>query len=234
MNNNGILSSIEYKRVNASAEFMMLLRNEILHLNENTKDEGIAYLDKATQNRVFESACSFFKSQGINTPAELRGAYEGHRDAIYNTKKHLLQTLLREEEKRKGNKWRMLFDVAEKGELSTLSGDPIIDIATIWGLNYAGDKRRFNIVAEQAKWNWETCASVACSDLANPEILERIRSYAQPHPELGYILRIIARNPSSTKETITKIAEDSNLGFWSVVARKRLEDGLDAAVKMGS
>jgi predicted nucleotidyltransferase len=208
MTNNGILSSAEHERVKVAAEFMFLLRNEILHLNQNTKDEDTSCLDKATQNRVFESAYPFFKSQGINTHTELRRAYEGHRDIIYSTKAHLLQTLLGEEAKRKGDTWKRLFDAAEKGELSRLTGDPVIDIAAIWGLNYAGDKRGFNTVSEQAKWNWEVCASIACSNLANPEILERIRSYARSRLELSYILRIIARNPNSTKETVTKIAED--------------------------
>lgn len=223
MNNNGILSSTEYEKLMVSAEFMMLLKNEVLHLNQNTEDKGIPCLDNATQSRVFESARPFFKSHGINTHTELHSAYEEHSDIIYNTKVHLLQILLKEEEKRKGDTWRKLFDAAEKGELSTLSGDPIIDIATIWGLSHAKNEKEFNIVAKQAKWNWEICASIACSGLADPKLLEGIRSYAQPHQELGYVLRIIARNPNATKDTITKIADDSNLGFWSIVAKKRLD-----------
>ncbi len=140
-------------------------------------------------------------------------------------------TLLREEEKRKANSWRKLFDAAEKGELTTLSDDPLIRIATIWGLHHARDKKQFNAVAKQAVWDWEVYASIACSDLASPEILEGIRSYCQPVPEQGYILRIIGRNPNASDETITKIAEDSSLGIYSIVAKKRLADGLDAAIK---
>lgn len=34
------------------------------------------------------------------------------------------------------------------------------------------------------------------------------------------------------KRSVAKIAEESNLGFWSMVAKKRLEAGLDAARKL--
>jgi hypothetical protein len=184
------------------------------------------------ERRVLESAHLFFGSHNINTPAELHRVYEEYRNVIYNIKLRLFRTLLEEEEKRKGSAWKESFGMAERGELSALDGDPIIDMAMIWGLNRAGDTRGFNAVAKQVKWNWETCASMACSNLASPELLENIRSYCQPRPELRYVLRIIARNPSATKETITRIAEDSSLGFWSAVAKKRLEAGIAAAISL--
>lgn len=231
MNSNGVLSSTEYETTKVAVEFTSLLRNEILHVNHNTKDKGITHLDTATQERVLASSPAFFSAYGANTPSELRGVHETHRKVIYDTKMHLWQTLILEEEKRKGSTWRKLFDAAGKGELSSLTEDPLINVATVWGLHYAGDKRQFNVVAKQAKWDWEVYASIACSNLASPEVLEGIRSYCQPVPEQGYILRIIGRNPNASKETITKIAEDNSLGIYSIVAKKRLEEGLDAAIK---
>lgn len=225
-NKNGILSNAEYDKAKAAAEFMIILRNEILHINKNTKDNHMAYIDKSVEHRVFESAYQFFKSQGINTPEELHKAYEGYRNTIYETKEHTLKILLREEEKRKGKAWRKSFDMAEKGELSTPTGDSLIDIAMIWGLNHVGDKNSFNKVANQLNWNWGTCASIACSRLASPEMLERIRSHCQPFSELGYVLWLISENPNATKETITSIAKDLPLGFWSVTAKRRLEDSV--------
>ncbi len=100
-----------------------------------------------------------------------------------------------------------------------------MDIAMIWGLNHVGDKNSFNNVANQLNWNWGTCASIACSRLASPEMLERIRSHCQPFVELGYVLWLISENPNATKETITSIAKDLPLGFWSVAAKRSLSDG---------
>lgn len=231
MNSNGVLSSTEYETAKVAVEFTSLLRNEILHVNQNTKDKGITHLDTATQERVLASSPAFFSAYGANTPSELRGVHEMHRKVIYGTKMHLWQTLLLEEEKQKGSTWRKLFDAAEKGELSTLSEDPLINVATVWGLHHTGNKKQFNVVAKQAKWDWEVYASIACSNLASPEVLEGIRSYCQPVPEQGYILRIIGRNPNAREETITKIAEDNSLGIYSIVAKKRIEEGLDAAIK---
>ena len=231
MSGNGVLSNAEYEATKVAVEFTSLLRNEILHVNQTTKDKGITHLDNVTRERVLGSSPSFFKCHGASTSSELRGVYEKHRKAIYDTKMHLWQVLLLEEEKRKGTTWKKLFDAAGKGELSSLTEDPLINVATVWGLHYAGDKKRFNVVAKQAKWDWEVYASIACSNLASPEVLEGIRSYCQPVPEQGYILRIIGRNPNASKETITKIAEDNSLGIYSIVAKKRLEEGLDACIK---
>ena len=231
-NRNGILSNTEYERVKAAAEFMILLRNEILHINKNTDKEGIAHLDGSIEKRVLESAYLFFKKQNINTPNELHKTYEENRCIISGTKKHLFKLLLREEEKYKGSKWRRSFDMAERGELRIPTGDSLIDIAMIWGLNRVGDTHGFNNMAKKVNWNWGTCASMACSNLASPDLLESIRSYCQPFPELRYVLRIIARNTNTTKETLTAIAEDSGLGFWSAVAKRRLKDGLNAAINL--
>jgi hypothetical protein len=184
------------------------------------------------ERRVLESAHQFFRNQNVNTPDELHRAYEANRSVIYNIKMHLLKTLLREEGKRKGNLWRKSFDMAERGELGTPSGDPLIDIAAIWGLNCAGDGRRFNVLAKKTSWNWGTCASMACSNLASPELLEGIRSYCQQSSELGYVLCLIAENPNATEETIAKIAGGSPRGFWSAVAEKRLEEKLAATVNL--
>ena len=226
MNKNGILSDSEYDDVKVAAEFMILLRNEILHVNKNTKYDHIAYINKEMEHRVFESASDFFKSYNINTPEELHKVYQKHRKIIFNIKLNLFKILLDEEEKRKGSIWRRTFNLAEKGELNTPSGDPIIDIAMIWGLNRLGDKNRFNNITKQLNWNWGTCSSIACSNLASPELLENIRSYCQSFPELGYVLRLISENPNTNKETLSKIAEDPNFGFWSEVAKKRLESRL--------
>ena len=224
LNKNGILSDAEYETVRDAAEFIILLRNEILRINMSTRGVRMAHLDRATERQVLESAHPLFRSQNISTPDELHRTYEVHRKVIHHTRIGLLKTLLREEEKRKGDRWKKLFDMAERGELSTPSGDPLIDIAAIWGLNHVGDARGLNSLAKKLKWNWGTCASMACSNLASPELLESIRSYCQPFPELGYVLRVIAENPNATEETLTKIAEDSSKGFWSAVARDKLEE----------
>lgn len=117
-----------------------------------------------------------------------------------------------------------------RNEMSTYSDIDILFVETVPSI-IAGNKKQFNVVAKQAKWDWEVYASIACSNLASPEILESIRSYCQPVPEQGYILRIIGRNSNASKETITKIADDASLGIYSIVAKKRLDEGLDAAIK---
>jgi hypothetical protein len=143
----------------------------------------------------------------------------------------LWKILLREENKRKGGSWLKRFNDAESGKLTQQTDDPLINIAMVWGINSKKDKTKFNLLAKRSNTNWEVFASIACSELANSATLENIRDRCQSVPEQGYILRIIARNPNASTDTIRKIAEDDKIGIYSIVARKRMAEGLDSAIK---
>ena len=102
---NGIISLAQYERAKSAAEFVIMLRNEILHVNQGTKDRNITHLDKSTQVRVFDSASVFFNTYGIKMPSEVKSSYEMYRKVNYDTKMMLWETILNEEAKLRGAAW---------------------------------------------------------------------------------------------------------------------------------
>ncbi|MBU2639125.1 MAG: hypothetical protein KKG75_00270 [Nanoarchaeota archaeon] len=152
--------------------------------------------------------------------------------------------IIAKEAQKRGIGWRIAFDEIQDPNtpdfrrfILSQTDDELLQIASVWGAHHYGDSDFFSQMAERYVniSNWEVQASLACSPLTPPGILHEIGSKKAKEEGLGYILRIIGRNPSTLKETLINITEDQSLDdHYRKVARLNLEKGLLVATTRAS
>jgi predicted nucleotidyltransferase len=235
LHTNGMLNAVEYQRAMTSTQYIIFLRNEILHVNYHTINKNITHLDQETLEKLWSSQEAFFRQWGALRKEDIRTIYEVHRSITSETKRKLFSQILDEEASRKGPAWKKEFDLALQGN-ATHCKDTILQIASIWEINKHSNKEAFEIMLNRTKRanSFPVLASLACSEMCTSEALEEIREKTQPRFDQWYILKIISRNPNATFNTLTKIAYDESLGQYGTVAAKRLQEGLEIAVKKSS
>jgi predicted nucleotidyltransferase len=241
---NNLVNKYEFNKIKKSIDFITLLRNEMLHVNIGTEDESITHLDSLTKNRLWNSSKDYFKSQGINNSNDISILFDKHSKIVRWTKDLMWKHIIAKETKDRGIKWRIALD--EIQDLKTpdfrrlylsKSEDKLLQIASVWGAHYLGNKNLFSNIAKDYvnNFNWEVQASLACSPLTPPDVLDQISSKSIKEIGLGYILRIIGRNSSTSKETLIKIANNKSLDDrYRKVAKLNLEKGLLIATTRAS
>ncbi len=240
----GIITNKKERLALDSAEFMVLFRNEVLHSNIGTKDEGITHLDIPTMERTFSSSPEYFCSLGVFSPNQLLPLFNEHAKVIKNTKKKILDYIISVEGKNRGGKWlrdykdSLAINISNQRRKEIAKQDDVITkLSSIWGMNYNADTELFNEVCGQmiGTTQWEALASMACSPKSSPELLSEIAKTSMSHEGLGYILRILGRNPSTSKGTLEDIAGNSSLDKrYRIVAKLNLEKGLYIATTRSS
>jgi len=155
--------------------------------------------------------------------------------------------LLTHESNRKGSHWRVKLDEIVnpstpmfRRENIILDEDPLLQIASVWALHQIGDDEHFAHYARTymdftQDLDWEVLASLSCSPLCPSDILHRIGADVAKQEGLGYILRIVGRNPSTSRETLVNIAEDTSLDDrYRKVAQLNIQKGLHIATTRAS
>jgi len=241
---NNLIDKSQFQQIKTSVNFISLLRNEMLHVNINTSDEGITHLDPNTRERLWNFSKDYFQFEGAKNSDDILKLFNQHSEIVSWTKELMWKNILALETRIRGTKWRVsldeILDIKTPGfrriSLSE-TDDELLQIASVWGSHYYGDQDIFSTIAKNyvSNSNWEVQASLACSNLTPPEVLHEIGSERAKEEGLGYILRIIGRNPSTSKETLISIVEDSSLeDRYRKVARLNLEKGLLIATTRAS
>jgi hypothetical protein len=244
MLSNSFISDEQFVKLYEAVNFIVLLRNEILHINQNTEDKGITHLDSKTRYNLWQSSKEFFLNYNISNPEGILELFNNHGSIIRSTKELMWDYILNQEIIHRGSDWVTTIREISNPKISkqrrydlAMINEDIIGITSIWNAHYTNDPELFNIIANKylKKGNWEIIASIVCSPLCSPKILHEIATNYAKEIGLEYILRIIGRNPNTNKETLINIINDKNLDkHYKIVAKLRLEKGIDYAIKRAS
>ena len=236
---NKLIDESTYNSLYRAVNFVVLLRNEVLHANQDTAEQGYTHLDAPTLERVWKSGEVYFQSLGIERPQHISELFERERKIVRHTKELMLEHIIAQEKMKRGNSWGKALDDILNPDTSyparielAHSEDNLLQIASVWGAHYQGNSQLFEELAKlySAKDNWEVLASLACSQLCPQEVLDEIAMRCIEQTGLGYILRIIGRNKNTSRQTLLRIASEPRLGKrYKIVAQLNLERGIDYA-----
>jgi hypothetical protein len=112
-----------------------------------------------------------------------------------------------------------------KKNLPVVNDDVVVSL--LWGAHFHDQKWLFNEVATKHVDSkaWAIVASIASSPLCNADYLSYMANSIAKKLGYGYILRIIAKNPNVTIETLRSIAEDPALEErYTEVAKSKLKN----------
>ncbi len=233
---NNLITPNEFTSVDQAVNFITLLRNEVLQVNIGTSEQGYTHLDVPTMLGVWDSSPEYFKSFGLQHPTQISHLFQNSRKKVRWAKELMWKQIINHETKKKGLIWRKALKeilnpngLPEKKLDLANTDDQLLQIASIWGAHYSADKALFSKLAYLYlfKNNWEVLASLACSSLCPSEVLDEISTKYARQTGLGYIFRIIGRNPNTSKQTLQEIAFDASLDKrYRIVAQLNLEKGL--------
>ena len=240
----GLVDCDYAKSLRSSVDFIILLRNEMLHVNEGTQDRGITHLNRKTGEALWETERDYFRAHGAAQPSDISTTFNLHRMRVRETKELLWSHFLDKETERRGQRWFDLLQrlltpgtaASERREIAH-TNDHLLQIASVWSAHYASDYETFSFLekAAQGTSQWELLASLACSPLCSQNALDEIARCCIKETGLGYILRIIGRNPSVSRGTLERIVKETSLDkHYRIVAQLHLEKGLEYATTRAS
>jgi predicted nucleotidyltransferase len=230
LTHNGMVTPDQGRACSNAVSFLVMLRNEALHVNQGTSDKGLTYLDDALCQRLLSASPDYFRRQGIVQPRDLRMAFAAARGTILTMKQQMLERVVQDEAAQKGPAW---LAAMRTGQTLGNGHDPLLQLETIWRAQERGDRDTFTRAAYATLQTdqWEAWASLACSPLCPPDVLGVVADTALTEVGLGYILRILGRHPQLPRATLEKIASSSLDKHYRVVAQLHLEHGLQHAIE---
>ncbi|MEK6926716.1 MAG: hypothetical protein AABW50_05555 [Nanoarchaeota archaeon] len=191
--------------------FSMMFRSNVLRVNKNTSDKGLTFIDELTLQRLQEV--------GYPKPDITKKTFEQYRKSIDKISYIIWNETIKKSGLIMSQRWENRFREAvsletspsERSKMS--SEDSLIRIGLIWGASEADEEQLLKSLATKHKDtdNWATIGSLACSPYCPPEILHHFGAGIAKEDGYGYLLRIIARNKNTEKETLENIARDSSL-----------------------
>jgi len=206
--------------------FSITLRSDVLKMNKKTIDKGLTFLDEETLERI----------QMIGYPKSdfIKSAFELYRQPINKISQIVLDQTIKRAGQLKDQEWELNFRKALSletfsSERETIpSQDSLTRIALIWGASESKQKTLFEHLAEMYRdtEDWATIGSIVCSPHCPAEILNHFGTGIAKEAGYGYLLRVIARNKNTKRETLRSIAEDRGLEKrYTEVAKAVLEGG---------
>ena len=226
----------DYKKYLKSINVVLLLRNEILIQNRGIENEGLTYLDEETIKRLFER--KIFKEDFINSVEELKEYLENNLNNVRELKDQVWFSFLNYLSNTKGFIWAENFKKMLDGKIDNKifrdiqEGDILTQIALVWNIHKANlfDLQKEVFERYSSSKSWEVLASLCCHSRCPPYILDKIAMEIGIKKGYEYLLRIIARNKNTEKETLKKIMDNSNLEErFRVVAQTAYNIGVEKA-----
>lgn len=209
--------------------FISILRTDMLAMNRKTRDRGLTFLDEPTLEGL--------RRLGYPSSDEVKQAFEYHRRQIRNAVDIAYSEVLSFGGDFHSASWerdiRLAQTLLSHEERATIkTTDPAVKMALIWGAANFGQRGIFEELSEQNadSENWGVIGSIVCSPLCKPRLLERFGTGIAREKGYGYLLRVIARNPNTPRETLVLIANDPNLEKrYTEIAAAALRGGVKEA-----
>ena len=212
-----IIKFEEYKKFLKSIETVLILRNKILIQNRGTKNEGLTYLDEGTMKKLFTK--KLFNESNIKSHNDLKIVLENDLENVKQLKLYLWNLFIEYLKKEKGLIWQRNFKKILMGEfdkhlISNIAQNDILSrTAVIWNFDKLKDVKLFNnVFVEFSKCNqWEVLASICCHAKCPSKVLDDITKRIGKKRGYEYILKIIARNKNTNRESLKRIINNPNL-----------------------
>jgi len=224
----GLISEEEFFKIISSIGDITTLRTDMLLANKKTEDRGLTFLDDKTIERLQE--------MGYPSKQCIMDNFDRNRKTVRSFVDRIYEEVISIGEATYGNSWKRTFEMAAQGSLSpTLriapgtSDSNLLLMTALWGANRIGDKRTFQGLAEQcvSTADWSIIGSIVQSQLCSPKLLDYYGRGIAKSKGYGYLLRVIGRNPNTSKETLISIARDPNLEErYTSVAQAALNCGI--------
>ncbi len=220
----------EYAAFIKSVDYITVLRSDILAVNKDTIDRGLSFLDSKTINRLL--------TLDYTSEDSVHASFENNRGVIRTLVNRLYEDVISIMENRFGADWGRNFKRAINPRLSSkerleISGfDPIMQMAKIWGANSSNQGECFSQLSREyiSSRDSGVIGSLVNSKLCPPDVLDCFGRGIGRERGYGYLLRVIARNPNTPKETLMEIVNDKNLEErYTAVAKAVLKEGINGA-----
>jgi len=163
---------------------------------------------------------------------------KNYLENIKQLKLYLWNLFIEYLKKEKGVIWQRNFKKILMGEfdkhliLDIAYDDILSRTAIVWNLDKLKDVKLFNnVFTEFSKCNqWEVLASICCHAICPSKVLDKITTSIGKKKGYEYILKIIARNKNTSKESLKKIMNNYNLEErFRIVAEIAYNKGVEKA-----
>ena len=223
----GTISGREFEEAIEATNFIMNIRADILKLNKNSTDRGLTQLDDDVLKKL--------ETLGHPPLAKSKELFESSRKSIDLVANKVWTETMKKAELIYGQDWAESFRRAHSSRTSYDDrnsipyDDPLMAVALIWGASESNQKQLFDYLADKYKSarDWSIIGSLVCSPLCSPEVLHHFGTGQLKEKGYGYLLRVVARNPNVTRDTLEAIASDGKL-------EKRYTEIASAALKEGN
>jgi len=226
----GKVEEKELKNLIEAINFSTELRSDVLSLNKSTPERGLTFLDDLTLERLH--------SIGYPDSETIRSYFEEYRGRIENLSKLVWNGTINKAGLLRGRTWEEQFrsayspETKEEIRKKIPSDDPLLSTALIWGASESGQRELFGYLSNKHKEskNWAVIGSIVCSPSCDKKTLHHFGTGQLKEKGYGYLLRVVARNKSVSKETLKSIAEDPRLEKrYTEVAQIALTKGTEEA-----
>ena len=236
----GLISAGEGHRYREAANFIAFLRNELLILNKHGENRGLTFL---TQGHV-EHLAGRLKRKFASTE-ELKYQIDQSRELVFRWKQDCWRHLFHYFCHNRDPHWIACLKKIHSGQVSEafleklFHEDVVLNVFAIWSLDAQGPRASpqgglgvFESYFRQLGHSnqWEILCSLACHEKCPAPILHHIASNQGRRRGYEYVLKIIARNRNTSRETLNLIAQDGRIDFrFRQPAAVRLQHGLKRA-----
>lgn len=223
----GSISGEHYGKAIEAVNGLIELRTDALIVNRATNERGLSILDDELISRLQRT----FAYPGKD---KIKEYFNDITATIDKAVRVMWKKTLERGSEFYGKKWGENIDLAcqantpSKIRLAIPDEDTATRVALLWGTTASSDKKSFELLSKryQKTTEWGTLASIACSPLCSPQILEEVATGIAKERGYGYILRIIARNKNVNETTLKAIAEDTRLAErYTCIAKAALQNG---------
>jgi len=227
----GEITGEEFGRAFEAINALIELRTDILILNRGSANRGVTLLNPETIEGLQ-------KEFGYPSRREVVSAFRRYSGAIATVTRRIIEMTINRAANFRGSSWKESFErgyakeTSEKEREKIAVDDPLTRMAVIWGASKGGQKSLFDKLARRYadSTDWATICSLVCSPLCEPDILYEVAANQGKEKGYGYILRVIARNRNTTRQTLESIANDLNLEKrYSELATIALAEGFNRA-----
>lgn len=198
----GSVNRSEYEKLLRSISNVMLLRSEALKINKGTDYNGLSLIETNLQ--------SLQKSTTIRHLFPDSSFYEftDSMRTIAKIKEKLVNGFITENFGYRGKLIIRARQQAAKNKLLKPLTDnrPEIILANLWLIGEKIDSQKLlQSISKQKQWSWEFMASMLSLNDLPQSIIHSITEFVLGKMEYGYILKLVAQHPHTSKQTLRLI-----------------------------
>ena len=207
---------------------MLFLEQICWGVNKTTSDRGLSFLDIKTIERL--------KKVGYFSEKDILREFEENRIIIRGLVEKVYDDVLSIGASSNRDLWekdiKILQDpnISEEKLLEIRNNNPVIIMSQLWKANNLRLKDCFLKLIEryESTIDWGIIGTIVDSNFCPSKILDKYGRGIGKEKGFGYLLRIIARNPNTSYDTLKSIAEDQSLEQrYKVIAKAALVNGIE-------